>query len=71
MTELKGSDCIPNRNNYAVRVGCGDAAKVQSRRDQHLRWYSCSAFNKRTHAEYTIQTVPHDANIDVGFGMGA
>jgi hypothetical protein len=70
LTETKGSNCESGRDNFSVRVGCGDAAEVNSPKGEHFNFYSCGAANTSDAADYTVETVPHNANADAGLYMG-
>lgn len=58
-------NCKADPDNYAVAIGCGDAAEIKTDVGTHFDYYTCSSPKKAGPAHAKIETKPHDSSKDM------
>jgi|TARA_R110002003_G_scaffold1048_16_gene22286 hypothetical protein len=70
LTCPQGRNCDANKDNYAVGIGCGDAAQVSTPKGNHFNYYRCAKAGSVGNVNHTVKTVPHNSAADAEEGMG-
>lgn len=67
---VKGASCNVGEDNFAMSVGCGDVAKVETPSGNHFKKYRCGNPGSMGQVNFTVPTVPHVAGADEVAAMG-
>lgn len=63
-TFFTGNSCVAGTDNFAVRIGCGDASNVTTPHGDYFKYYRCGAAESRIVPDMEIVTKPHEKDDD-------